>query len=73
LNRFIYKRNSKTIPIGSLKLCQTNKGLEIFAWCFMAGYDHLIMGTPSSNMEAILRNFKSFTSKELKEAIKISA
>jgi len=39
----------------------------------MAGYDHLIMGTSGSNMEAILRNFKSFTSKELKEAIKISA
>lgn len=60
----------KTILIDSLKFCQHKKGLEIFAWCIMTNHVHLIIGTTGKNMEDILRDFKSFTSRELKEAIK---
>lgn len=60
----------KIILLDSLKFCQQNKGLEIFAWCIMTNHVHLIIGTNGQNMEDILRDFKSFTSRELKEAIK---
>lgn len=60
----------KIILLDSLKFCQQNKGLEIFAWCIMTNHVHLIIGTKGMNMEDILRDFKSFTSRELKEAIK---
>jgi REP element-mobilizing transposase RayT len=60
----------KTILFDSLKFCQQNKGLEIFAWCIMTNHVHLIIGTTGMNMEDILRDFKSFTSRELKVAIK---
>jgi hypothetical protein len=36
----------------------------------MTNHVHLIIGTNEQNMEGILRDFKSFTSRELKEAIK---
>ena len=35
----------KTILLDSLKFCQANKGLEIFAWCIMTNHVHLIIGT----------------------------
>jgi len=60
----------KQILIDSLKYCQQKKGLEIFAWCIMTNHVHLIIGTEGNKMEDILRDFKSFTSRELKEAIK---
>ena len=60
----------RTILIDSLKFCQQKKGLEIFSWCIMTNHVHLIIGTSGSKMEDILRDFKSFTSRELKEAIK---
>ncbi len=60
----------KEILLESLKYCQKNKGLEIFGWCLMTNHIHLIIGTHKQNMEGILRDFKSFTSRELKESIK---
>ena len=36
----------------------------------MTNHIHLIIGTEGNKMEDILRDFKSFTSRELKEAIK---
>lgn len=36
----------------------------------MTNHVHLIIGTEGNKMEDILREFKSFTSRELKEAIK---
>jgi putative transposase len=60
----------RTILIDSLKFCQQKKGLEIFSWCIITNHVHLIIGTSGSKMEDILGDFKSFTSRELKEAIK---
>lgn len=57
------------IILDSLKYCQANKGLEIFAWCIMTNHIHLIIGTNKNPMQNILRDFKSYTSKELRNAI----
>jgi len=59
--------------IDNLKYCQSNKGLDIFEYVIMTNHIHMIClgkGTPLSD---ILRDFKSFTSKELVKLIKGNA
>lgn len=54
----------------SLRYCQQEKGLLIYGWCIMPSHMHLIIGTDDKPMEDILRDFKSFTSRKLKDAIR---
>ena len=68
----LFIRNQyKNIVLDSLSFCQQNKGLELFAWCVMTSHLHLIMGTRKQNMEDILRDFKSYTSRQLRLRITI--
>ncbi|WP_258104453.1 transposase [Marinoscillum sp. MHG1-6] len=59
------------ILLDSLRYCQQEKGLEVYAWCFMSSHVHLIIGTSDKPMQDILRDFKSFTSRKLKEEIAV--
>jgi len=68
IDLFIRKEYSQ-ILLESLKYCQVNKGLELFAWCIMPSHMHLIIGTNKNKIQDILRDFKSFTSHKLKEEI----
>ncbi|MEQ9425770.1 MAG: transposase [Cyclobacteriaceae bacterium] len=64
------RRSYRDILVDSLKYCQKEKGLEIYAWCIMTNHVHLIIGTEGRNkLEAILRDFKKFTSQKLIRAI----
>jgi putative transposase len=66
----IFIRNEyKSILLESLRYCQQNKGLEIYGWCFMTNHVHLIVGTNGEEIQFILRDFKSFTSRMLRKAI----
>lgn len=58
----------KTI-IDSLLFCEKNKGLELYAYCIMPSHLHLIIGSNKNPLEDIMRDFKSFTSRSLKQAI----
>lgn len=61
----------KHIIIDSLKHCQDNKGLEIFAWVLMTNHLHMIARAKDSfHLSDILRDFKKFTSKKVIESIK---
>ncbi len=60
---------NREIIIDSLKFCQKNKGLIVYAWCIMTNHVHLIIGTNDKPIEAIIRDIKSYTSRKLKEAI----
>jgi len=55
------------ILIESLKHCPLGKGLEIYRSWIMPSHVHLIIGTSNKPMQDILRDFKSFTSRKLKE------
>ena len=67
----VFIRNEyKNIFIESLKYCQENKGLRVHAWVIMTSHVHLIVSTEKDKLEGIIRDFKSFTSRKLKEAIK---
>jgi REP element-mobilizing transposase RayT len=60
----------KDILIENLSYCQTNKGLEIFAWCIMSNHVHLIIRAKEGHLlPDILRDFKKFTSKAIIQAI----
>lgn len=66
----VFVRNEyREVLLDSLRYCQKNKGLEIYAWCIMTSHVHLIIGTTDRKMEDILRDFKSYTSSQLKKTI----
>jgi len=58
------------IMLESMRFCQREKGLEIYAWCIMSSHVHQVMGTQGAKMEDIIRDLKSHTSRELKKCIK---
>ncbi|MDD5043474.1 MAG: hypothetical protein PHD51_02260 [Patescibacteria group bacterium] len=53
------------ILLNSLQYCQNNKSLKIYAWVFMLNHIHLI--AENSDLAGFTRDFKTFTSKELKK------
>ena len=60
----------RDIFLDSLRFCQENKGLEIYAWCIMSNHVHLIIGTSQMPMQDIIRDLKKYTSVKIIEAIK---
>ena len=67
----VFIRNEyKEVLIKSLKFCQENKGMEVFAWCIMSSHVHLVFRSiEGQKPELLLGDFKRFTSKELIKAI----
>ena len=56
----------KHIIIDSLRYCQREKGLIIYAWVLMSNHLHAIVGSSGDNkVSDIWRDFKKFTSKEI--------
>ena len=54
------------IVIESLKYCQKEKGLIIYAWVIMTNHMHRFVGSKGENkVSDILRDFKKFTSKAI--------
>ena len=63
----------KQIIVESLKYCQAQKGLEIYAWVLMTNHLHMIVSIESNQstntISDVLRDFKKFTSKAIVKAI----
>jgi putative transposase len=58
------------ILLESIRYCQKEKGLEIYAWCLMTNHIHLIASAKEeSNLSDVLRNIKKFTNKAIIKAI----
>ena len=67
------RKEYKDIIINSLKYCQTEKGLIIFAYVVMSNHLHLIVRTDNENgLSGILRDFKGYTSKSIIKSIEDS-
>jgi len=56
--------------VKNLNFCTTNKGMEIYAWCIMPSHVHLVFKSTIQKPEDLLRDFKSFTAKQLINLIK---
>jgi len=62
--------NQKNAIINSLKYCQVNKGLEIYAYCLMPSHLHLICSANDGLILAdIMRDLKKFTSTKIIDLI----
>lgn len=71
----IFSRKAyRDIIIDSLKYCQTQKGLELYAYTIMSNHIHLIVKAKedSKGLSAIIGDFKKFTSKQIIHTIKNS-
>ncbi len=69
LSRPVYKE----IICESLRYCQKQKGLKLYAWVIMSNHLHLIAAAqPDYDLSAILRDFKKFTSREIIREIKVN-
>ena len=62
--------DQKYIITDSLKHCQQNKGLEIYAYCIMSSHIHLFCkATNGFILSDVIRDFKKFTSKKIIQTI----
>lgn len=50
--------------IESLKFCQKEKGMEIYAWCIMPSHIHLVFKAKNNNPSDLIRDLKRHTSKD---------
>jgi putative transposase len=57
------------IIVKSLQFCQEKKGLEIYAYVIMPNHIHLIMARTTGELSEVIRDFKSFTAKQLLKSI----
>jgi REP element-mobilizing transposase RayT len=51
--------------VKNLNYCVDKKGMKIYCWCIMTSHIHLIFKSTQQKPEELIRDFKSFTSKEL--------
>jgi REP element-mobilizing transposase RayT len=60
----------RDIVIESLRFCQEKKGLEIYAFVVMSNHIHAILRSSIGKLSDTIREFKSFTAKQMLIAIK---
>lgn len=61
----------KNILVDSLRYCQKEKGMEIYAWCIMNNHVHIVFrSVGDQNPGLLLGDFKRYTSKKIVAAIK---
>ena len=63
----------RDILIDSLRFCQANKDLEIFAFVIMSNHLHLLLKSGKSDLSNTIKEFKSFTAKQILKAIDAEA
>ena len=61
------RKQCRDIVIDSLKFCQKSKQLEIYAYVIMSNHVHLLARSGINDLSGTVRDFKSFTSKQIQE------
>ncbi len=62
--------NYRTIFLDSVRYCQQNKGLEVYAWCLMTNHVHMILSASNTyKLSDIIRDLKSYTSRHIRKAL----
>jgi len=57
----------------SVDYCRKEKGMELYAYCFMTSHIHFIFRSTNEDPSGLLRDFKRHTSKKVIEAIQDNA
>ena len=55
----------RDIVIDSLRFCQQNRGLEIYAFVVMSNHIHMLIRSDIAKLSDTIRDFKSFTAKQI--------
>jgi REP element-mobilizing transposase RayT len=63
------RKEYRDIVLDSVRYCQKEKGLILYAWCIMSNHVHLVVSAENNDTSDILRDFKKFTSKQIIAAI----
>ena len=53
----------------SIEYCRAEKGMEVFAYCFMPSYVHLIFRSSNEDPSGLVRDFKGFTARKMIKTI----
>ena len=53
----------------SIKHCRKEKGMEVFAYCFMPNHVHMVFRSHIGDPSGLLRDFKGFTARKLIKTI----
>ena len=60
----------RDIFLDSIRYCQKNKGLEVYAYCIMSSHVHMIIARHGKqNLEHVIRDIKKYTSAMIIKAI----
>ncbi|WP_295652368.1 transposase [uncultured Mucilaginibacter sp.] len=59
--------------IENLAYCQKNKGLNIYAYVIMTNHIHMVANVENGSLGNVLRDFKTYTSKEMTKLIATNA
>lgn len=57
------------IVIDSLRYCQKEKGLKIYAWVIMSNHIHLIMRSETNNLIDMIHDFQKYTFSKIVRAM----
>ncbi len=58
------------ILLNSIKYCQKEKGLLLYAYCILPSHVHMIAGAEKGTLGELLRDMKGFTSRSILSEIK---
>ncbi len=58
-----------SILAASIEYCRKEKGMELYAYCFMPSHVHLVFRSGNGNPSGLIRDFKKHTTKKVIEAI----
>jgi len=60
------RKNHQDVLLNSLRYCQKEMGLNIYAWCLMPSHLHFVVNAENFKpLDAIIRDFKKYTSKQI--------
>ncbi|MEO6455198.1 MAG: transposase [Ginsengibacter sp.] len=59
------RKEYRDVVIDSLKYCQPNKGLVIYAWCIMSNHVHLIISAKENNISKVSGSLKNLPANKL--------
>jgi putative transposase len=59
----------KDILLDSIRHCQAQRDLILYAWCLMTNHLHMIVSAEGNDTSEILRDFKKYTSNKIVQAI----
>jgi REP element-mobilizing transposase RayT len=63
------RKEYRDIVLNSIRHCQDERDLLLYAWCLMSIHMHIIVAAKKHDTSEILRDFKKYNSKKIITAI----